>query len=108
MEIRAEIKKILDSGENPLDELVELFKSQEISLEQAVLFHLLQPLLQIQGTQEFTEKGIQEFINKEVLADKIINIINSHAKFRVKQLQKDLEQIEKEEWDGKFYYSFQW
>ena len=83
--------------ENQLNELVELFESQEISLEQSYIFHLLQPLLQIQGEQEFTEKGIKEFIDKEVLAEKIISIMNSHAKFRVKELNDNIEQIEKEE-----------
>jgi len=69
-----------------------------IQLEQAYLYHILSPLLQLQGIQERNRDGItKEYVDKEVLADKIIEIINEHGKISVEQLEKEIKEQEVDE-----------
>lgn len=88
--------KIKELCPNKAQEIINLIENEKIGLEQAYLFSILQPLLQIQGTQEFTDTGIIENVSKEKIAAKIIEIINTHAKVRIKELEKSMKKLKEE------------
>ena len=68
---------------------------EKIQLEQEYLYQLLRPLLELQGIYEQDAKGItKEFIDKEVLADTIVAIINKHGAMRVKDLRAQIKKQE--------------
>jgi len=68
---------------------------KKIRLEQAYLYHILSPLLRLQGIQERDREGrVKEFVDKEVIADKIIEIINEHGEVSIEQLESEMKKME--------------
>ena len=79
------------------DKIIPVLETQKVGLEQAYLFQLLNPLLNLSGVMIEDDNGmLKEYIDKEIIADKIIDIINKHAKIRVRDLKKAVEELEKE------------
>ena len=80
------------------DKIIPSLETQKIGLEQAYLYSLLHPILDLQGIFLEDDNGrLKEYVDKETLADAIIEVINRHAKVAVNVLKDTMKELEKEE-----------